>query len=186
MGLSRTIMTVLNLRGESALKGHAPAKEAETRETPTTEKADAELSSLVSTAQFIRRLYLADSGGRLLGVGHADRALHDPPADLSPVLQSFARAGLGGELKRAFLETGNGIAAVLRVADDRWLVVMCEKGASLGTVSVGVGKLLARLVAPPVNGKPVNGRVAHDLPGEIPGETAGDPVPPPQLHASEV
>jgi hypothetical protein len=154
MGMARTIMTVLNLRSEFERKNQRRPEEAEARGAATTEKADLELSRLVPAVQFVRHLYLVDSAGQLLGVAHADRALHDPPVDLFPMLQSLVRVNLGGGLRRVFFETDSGIAVLLRVVDDRWLAAVCEKGASLGTVSVGVGKLVASLIPPKGNGKP--------------------------------
>jgi len=155
MGLARTIMTVLNLREEPEQKT-APReiRPPEASPTPTYERINDELSKLASTAQFIRHLYLADSGGRLLGVANSSRAVDDPPVDLRPALQSLSNLAIHGELKRVFLESDNGIAALLRVAPDRWLIALCEKGASLGTVSIGVAKFFARIPQPRTNGQP--------------------------------
>jgi hypothetical protein len=77
----------------------------------------------------------------------------DPPVDLRPALQSLSNVAINGELKRVFLEGDNGIAAFLRVAQDRWLIALCEKGASLGTVSIGVSKFFARIPQPRNNGQ---------------------------------
>jgi len=180
MGLSRKIMTVLNLRSESELKGQPASREPETRGPVDTGKADAELSKLFPAAPFLRHLYLADSGGRLLGVSHAERALNEAPPDWSPVLQSLVRVNLGGELKRVFLESGNGIVVLLYIAQNRWLIAVCERGASLGTVSVGVGKLIARLIPPQGNGKPADGAGLLGLQDEPPADSEA----PPRLRAS--
>jgi hypothetical protein len=169
MGLGRAIKTALNLRDESEHKAGARApKETEAPATAvseapapvTSEEINQELARLASTAQFIRQLYLVDRTGRTLGVARAERALQDPPVDLRPVLESLAGVNLGGQLKRVFLDGDNGIAVLLRIAENRWLIGMCEKGASLGTVSIGVGKLLATLIPPHTNGKPA-GSASH-------------------------
>lgn len=153
MGLGRAIMTVLNLRDESNQK--APPRAAKRLGTPgaaTREKIEKELSTLLLTASFVRHLYLAGSDGQLFGVAHASRAVTDPPADVRPALQLVAGINLGGELRRVFLEAENGITALLRIDGDRWLIVLCEKGASLGTVSVGIGKFYPRVTPAQENG----------------------------------
>jgi len=152
MGLGRAIMTVLNLRDDSEQKTPTrAAKRPETSSTATREKINAELSTLIATAGFVRHLYLADSSGQLLGEARASRAVDDPPVDLRQSLR-LAAIDLGGELKRVFLEGEYGITALLRIADDHWLIARCEKGASLGTVSVGVGRFFARMTPSQTNG----------------------------------
>jgi hypothetical protein len=152
MGLTRAIMSVLNLRDEPERKD-APrgVRQPEAVGTALYEEVNEELSKLASAAPFVRHLYLADSAGRLLGMAHASRAVDDLAVDLRPAMQGITGAKWNGELKRVFLDGDNGIAALLRVAQDRWLIALCERGTSLGTVSVGVGKFLAR-TTPRTNG----------------------------------
>lgn len=146
-------MTVLNLRDEPVQKD-APR---EARPLPAAspalyEEVNGELSKLASATPFVRHLYLADSAGRLFGMAHASRAVDDPPVDLRPAMQGITCANWNGELKRVFLESENGITALLRIAQNRWLIALCERGTSLGTVSIGVGKFFARTTPPRVNG----------------------------------
>ncbi len=180
MGLSQKIMTVLNLRSESERKVQPASRQPEAPGPADTGKADAELSRLFPATPFLRHLYLADASGRLLGVSHAERALTDAPPDWSPVLQSLVKVNLGGELKRVFLESGNGIVVLSCIAHNRWLIAVCERGASLGTVSVGVGKLVARLIPLQGNGKPADGAGVLGLQDEPPA----DSEVPPRLRAS--
>lgn len=153
MGLTRAIMTALNLRDEPERKDVArEARRPEAVGAILYEEVNEELSKLASAAPFVRHLYLVDSTGRLLGMAHASRAVDDPAVDLRPAMQGITGARWNGELKRVFLEGENGIAALLRVAENRWLIALCERGASLGTVSIGVGKFLARTTPPRTNG----------------------------------
>ena len=170
MSLSEKIMTVLNLRSQSELKGQPASREPQPQSQVDTGKAAAELAKLFPAAPFLRHLYLADSSGRLLVVSHAERALDETPPDWSQLLQSLVRVNLGGELKRVFLESGNGIVVLLSIAPNRWLIAVCERGASLGTVSVGVGKLIARLIPPQGNGKPAGDSGVLGIQEEPPAE----------------
>jgi hypothetical protein len=142
-------MTALNLRDESAPVPKVLPEVPKEQDTPKAgvaawDEVSAELTKLVAGSHFIRHLYLLDAGGRLLGVGRAERAMQDLPLDLHP-LQGLIAAHAGGDLKRTFLEFESGIVVLLRLAETRWLAAACDKGASLGTVSVGIGRLMARL-----------------------------------------
>jgi hypothetical protein len=145
LDLHRAVMQALKLHDE--LKREAEERRA--KETSGSEQSDAvlasRLSEFVGSTDFALHACVLDSEGKVRAA--VDGA--DGPAEgiehLRTSLYSLVQTHPRALLRRVLLEDDLGTVTLVRLSDGGSLIAVASKGASLGSVSMSVGRLATAL-----------------------------------------
>jgi len=148
MDVHRAVMTAAKLRDERKMEEAQRMREENERAAQACDPAMVEqLRQLISMAEFVRHVSVLDAEGRLVGEAFGSGTAPDGLRNLSLNLHSFAKQYPRAEMKRVVIEDEAGTVALARMPEDRSLVLVADRAASLGVVCVTLGKLLASLTS---------------------------------------
>ena len=141
MDLHRAVMYALKARDERKLENEK--RKAEEIRQKTVSLKD-HLAELIAPLEFIHQAAIFDASGMLASAGR------DGEEDLAPLcrmLIAFSGGYGRGRLRRAILDDEKGTLLISGLQRNRWVVIVAERGAALGAVTVGMGRLVAKLEA---------------------------------------
>ncbi len=146
MELHRVIMSALRIKDERKEDERRRAEEQARVRAAQDASVNEELAKLAAGADMMVYICLADTAGTALAETRTAKA---PPSidSLRDWLLKMAKSHPSGDFKRVFLEDEMGTTVVARAGSDRIAIFVAEKGASFGSVSLWVGKAVARLAA---------------------------------------
>jgi hypothetical protein len=140
MDLHRAVMYALKARDERKQENEK-RQAAEIQQKAVSLKD--QLAELISPLEFIQQAALFDVSGVLAAAGKRD----DDLAPLCKMLIEFNAGYVRGRFRRAILDDEKGTVLVSGLQRNRWVVIVAERGAPLGAVMVGMGRLVAKLEA---------------------------------------
>ena len=146
MDLPRVIMHALKIRDERKEAERRKADEASQLRASQNASLSEELAAFAAGADIIVYVGLADSSGGLLAETRTAKA----PAGLDELrdwLLNLAKSHPGPEFKRVFVENEVGTAVIAQAGGGRIVIVVADKSAPFGAVSLWVSKLIARCSA---------------------------------------
>lgn len=138
MDLHRAVMLALKIRDERKLETEK-RKAAQAAPPPAEMLARAiEKFDFVSEAAIFEGSEVVATFGRKGEAGHSLTAMCE-------ALAAFNANYPRGRFRRAILDDEQGTLLVSGLQRNRWLVVAAERGAPLGAVTVGMGRLVAKV-----------------------------------------
>lgn len=145
LDLHRAIMQALKLRDE--LKMEEEKKRSQTASPPEggDEALRAKLSEFVDATDFALHACAVGPDGQVLASVNAAEESPEGMEDLLSTLQGLVQYHPRGSLNRILLEDELGTVALVRLPDGGSLIVVAREDASLGAVSMGVGRLATGL-----------------------------------------
>ena len=88
-----------------------------------------------------------DPSGQLLGEAHRNPESAEGLKELRDCLHALAACYSRPGMRRVLIEDGAGSVVLARMAEDRALIAVADKGVPAGVVTVQAGKLMSRLSA---------------------------------------
>ena len=151
MDLHRAVMQAVKIRDERKMEEERRKSEelARTQATPAPGPGT-DLNQLMAMGDFLRHIIILDAEGRVVGQAHSPGTPPNEAEGVAVTLHILARNYPRKELRRAFIEDDAGTVVLAKLPDDRTLVVVADRVASLGVISVTVGKLTSRVNLPSV------------------------------------
>jgi hypothetical protein len=144
LDLHRAVMQALKLHDELKREEEQRAKEASGQEKGD-EALTIRLSEFVGSNDFALHACVLDSGGKIRASVDGPDGPPEGIEKLRPALHSLVRAHPRGALRRILLEDDLGTVTLVGLRDKGSLIAVAGKGASLGAVSMSVGRLAAGL-----------------------------------------
>ncbi|MBI5248178.1 MAG: DUF4388 domain-containing protein [Desulfomonile tiedjei] len=145
LDLHRAVMQALKLHDE--LKEEAERRK--TQETSVQEEDEAvltaSLSEFLNSNDFALHACVLDSGGEIRAAVDGPDGPPEGIENLRSALHSLVRIHPRGALRRILLEDDLGTVTLVGLPDGGSLIAVASKGASLGSVSMSVGRLAAGL-----------------------------------------
>ncbi len=146
LDLHRAVMQALKIRDE--LKAAAEEeKRAGTgpEESGTDEALSAKLSEFLDFNEFALHATVLDSDGRVRASADGAQGSPEGVREMRSTLHSLMQSHPRGTLNRVLIEDDVGTVVLVRLQDGAGLIVIASEGASLGAVSMNVGRLAAQL-----------------------------------------
>ena len=145
LDLHRAVMQALKLHDE--LKKEEEERRA--KEVSGQEEGDealtTRLSEFVGSNDFALHACVLDSGGKIRAAVDGPDGPPEGIENLRSALHSLVRTHPRGALRRILLEDDHGTVTLVGLRDGGSLIAVASKGASLGSVSMSVGRLAAGL-----------------------------------------
>ena len=149
MDLHRAVMYALKTRDERKLeqerKLENDRRQAEQAQKPV--DWNGQLAELIAPLEFVRQATIFDASGVLASAAGRTGRSDEDLAPLCSALLAFSASSPRGRLRRAILDDEKGTVLVSGTQRNRWVVIVAEKGTALGAVTVGMGRLVAKLDA---------------------------------------
>jgi hypothetical protein len=139
MDLHRAVMCALKIRDERKLEEEK--RKAAPPRPPTPREL---LARAIESFDFVSEAAIFEGSGVLAAAGRKG-ATGDSLATMCPVLLAFHSNYPRGRFRRAILDDERGTVLVSGLQRNRWLVVAAERGVALGAVTVGMGRLVAKV-----------------------------------------
>ena len=143
MDLHRAVMYALKARDERKQENEQ-RKAEEIRRKAVSLKF--QLAELIAPLEVIHQAAIFDGSGMLAAAGRAGTC----EEELEPICKMLIALNAGyvrGRLRRAILDDEKGTLLVSGLKGNRWVAIVAERGAALGAVTVGMGRLVAKLEA---------------------------------------
>lgn len=144
MDLHRAVMYALKTRDERKQENEKRQAEEQARAQPV--DWNDRLAELIAPLEFVRQAAIFDASGLLASAGRPGKSEEDL-APLCTALIAFSAGSPRGRLRRAILDDEKGTLLVSGTQRSRWVVMVAERGTSLGAITVGMGRLVAKLDA---------------------------------------
>jgi hypothetical protein len=142
MDLHRAVMFALKTRDER--KQEKEKRKAEQLDQPPKISLQDQLSELIHPLEFVEQAAILDGSG----VVASARRKGPPGADLARLCKTLndLRSGYPrGRLRRAILDDEKGTVLVSGLQGGRWIAMVAESGVPLGALTVGMGRLVAKV-----------------------------------------
>jgi predicted regulator of Ras-like GTPase activity (Roadblock/LC7/MglB family) len=145
LDLHRAVMQALKIHDE--LKEAELRRKAERKPAPqiTDEALSTKLSEFVSSNDFAVHACVFGQDGALKAASISQSGAHDAVQELWPALQALLIEYPDGALNKAYIIDETGTVVLMKLGNGDSLVVTATKEASLGAISVNVGRLAADL-----------------------------------------
>jgi hypothetical protein len=140
MDLHRAVMYALKTRDER--RQEEEKRKAEEIRQKTVSLKD-QFAELIAPLEFVHQAAIFDASGVLAAAGRTGD-------DIEPLCKMLIAVNAGyvrGRLRRAILDDEKGTVLVSGLQRNRWVVIVAERGVALGAVTVGMGRLVAKLEA---------------------------------------
>jgi hypothetical protein len=144
MDLHRAVMYALKTRDERTMENEK-RKAEHAQETQKISLED-QLTEMISSLGFVQQAAIFDASGVLASAGRTDNS-RDDLAPLCKMLVAFSAGNTRGKFRRAIFDDEKGTVLVSVLQRNRWVVIVAERGAALGAVTVGMGRLVTKLEA---------------------------------------
>jgi hypothetical protein len=147
MDLHRAVMCALKTRDERRMADKKSQAERVQQQTMT---LGDQLAESIASLEFVQQAAIFDATGMLASAarpGHSPGKSAEELAPLCKTLMAFNAGSVRGRLRRAILDDERGTVLVSGIQKNRWVVIVSERGTPLGAVTVGMGRLVARLDA---------------------------------------
>ncbi|MEW6110552.1 MAG: DUF4388 domain-containing protein [Thermodesulfobacteriota bacterium] len=141
LDLHRAVMQALKLHDELKMEEEKRKKEEAGGPGPGDEALSAKLAEFVATTEYALHACVLSSDGKLKASADGSTGRPDKIDRLREALHAFVETYPRDGLNRALLDDEQGIVALVRLPDGGCLIVVAKKEASLGAVSVSIGRL---------------------------------------------
>ena len=140
LDLHRAVMQALKIHDELKAEEERRASE-HPAQGETDEAITGKLAEFLGSYDFAEHVSVLDSDGRVRA--SADSANESPEGieELRSTLHSLMQSHQRGTLNRILIEDNLGTVVLVRLRDGGGLIVLASAGASLGAVSMSVGRL---------------------------------------------
>jgi hypothetical protein len=102
------------------------------------------LLEMITPLEFVRQAAIFDAAGVVASAARPGNA-NDDLAPLCKMLSEMAVGYTRGKIRRMILDDEKGILLVSSLPRNRWVMILAERGVALGTLMVGMGRLVAKL-----------------------------------------
>jgi hypothetical protein len=145
LDLHRAVMQALKLHDERKLEEAQKAMDQQDGSLNDTEHLRQRLDEYIRSNEFAICAGIFSAGGELLASAGGSEGEAANLEDLKNVLHALIQAYPRSELNRVIINDGMGTVVLARLADGGGLMVVAGKEASLGAVSMSVGRLAGSL-----------------------------------------
>ena len=145
LDLHRAVMQALKLHDELKLEEAQKAMDQQEAGLTDTEHLRQRLDEYVRSNEFAICAGIFSAGGNLVASAGGAEGRPENLEDLKDVLHGLMQSYPRPELNRVIINDGMGTVVVARLADGGGLMVVAGKEASLGAVSMSVGRLAGSL-----------------------------------------
>jgi hypothetical protein len=143
MDLHRAVMYALKTRDERKQETDKRKAEQVAQARKKVSLKD-QLAEMIVPLEFVQQAAIFDSAGMLASVGRPGKSVDDL-TPLCKMLIAFTAGYVRGRFRRAILDDERGTLLVSGLQRNRWVVIVAERGVALGAVTVGMGRLVAKL-----------------------------------------
>jgi predicted regulator of Ras-like GTPase activity (Roadblock/LC7/MglB family) len=140
LDLHRAVMQALKIHDE--LKAEEERRASENPAQGETDEAiTGKLAEFLGSYDFAEHVSVLDSDGRVRASADSANESPDGIEELRSTLHSLMQSHQRGTLNRILIEDNLGTVVLVRLRDGGGLIVLASAGASLGAVSMSVGRL---------------------------------------------
>ena len=145
LDLHRAVMQALKLHDELKMEEEKRRSQSDSVQDRGEDALAAKLSEFLDANDFALHASVLDPGGKLRAFADRSDVAPDGIEELRTTLHEVVQSHPRGALGRILLEDDVGTVALVRLPDGGSLIAVAGKEASLGAVSMSVGRLAAGL-----------------------------------------
>jgi hypothetical protein len=145
LDLHRAVMQALKIHDELKIEEETKRSQTNSGQGENDETLAAMLSEFLNSSDFALHASVLDSNGNVRasvdGPDGSPKGIEELQSNLYTLMQSHPRGGLN----RILIDDNEGTVVLVRLGGERSLIVVASKDASLGAVTMSVGRLAVGL-----------------------------------------